>query len=69
MEQKSTGVSMKVGDLVQIRHRECHGLFVITQIGTKQTLGSVIWAEIFSLSTAKRVFEMVRSLEVINESR
>ena len=59
---------MKVGDLVKIRHREQYGLFVITQIGTKKTLGDVIWTEIFSLSTAKRVFEMVRSLEVINES-
>ena len=56
---------MKMGDLVRIRHRECHGLFVITQIGKKQTLADERWAEILSLSTSKRVFEMVRSLELV----
>jgi|TARA_E500000305_G_scaffold22013_1_gene16692 hypothetical protein len=60
---------MQVGDLVRIRHNEHHGLFVITQIGKKRTLADERWAEMLSLSTTKRVFEMVRSLEVINESR
>jgi hypothetical protein len=60
---------MKIGDLVQIRHNERHGLFVITQIGKKRTLADERWAEMFSLSTSKRVFEMVRSLEMVDESR
>lgn len=56
---------MKVGDLVQIRHNERHGLFVITQVGKKQTLADERWAQIFSLSTSRRSYEIVRSLEVI----
>ena len=60
---------MQVGDLVQIRHNEHHGLFVITALGKKQTLADSIWAEILSLSTSKRSYEIVRSLELINESR
>ena len=60
---------MKVGDLVQIRHNEQNGLFVITAIGKKQTFANERWAEIFSLSTLERSFEIIRSLEVINESR
>ena len=60
---------MKIGDLVQIRHNEHHGLFVITALGKKQTLANERWAEILSLSTSKRSYEIVRSLELINESR
>ena len=60
---------MKVGDLVQIRHNEQNGLFVITAIGKKQTFANERGAEIFSLSTLERSFEIIRSLEVINESR
>jgi len=53
---------MNKGDLVQIKHRECHGLFVLLSTSKDER-----WAELFSLSTTERVYEMVRSLEVINE--
>ena len=54
---------MKVGDLVQIRHNEHHGLFVISSIGINGA-----WSEILSLSTLKKSHELTRSLELINES-
>ena len=53
-----------IGRLVRIKHRECHGLFVLVSIGKDER-----WAELLSLSTTERVYEMVRSLEVINAER
>ena len=55
---------MNKGDLVQIKHNEHHGLFVLVSITKDER-----WAELFSLSTTERVYEMIRSLEVINEKR
>jgi len=55
---------MNKGALVRIRNGEHHGLFVLVSITKDER-----WAELFSLSTSERVHEMVRSLEVINESR
>ena len=55
---------MNKGDLVRIRHRECLGLFVLLSISKDER-----WAELFSLSTTERVYEMVRSLEVTDAER
>ena len=55
---------MNKGDLVQIKHNEHHGLFVLVSITKDER-----WAELFSLSTTERVHEMVRSLEVIDAER
>ena len=56
---------MKVGDLVQIRHNERHGLFIVLN-SEDFTDG---WTMILSLRDGKKYCEMTRSLEVINESR
>ena len=56
---------MKVGDLVQIRHNEHHGLFIIIDLchdGSK-------FIKLYSLKHSRICFDMLRSLEVINESR
>ena len=54
---------MKIGSLVRIKGRECFGLFVIVAHGEDRR-----WAKIMSLSTSETAYEMLRSLEVINES-
>ncbi len=56
---------MKVGDLVQIRHNERHGLFVV--LNSEDFSDG--WTKILSLRDRKKYCEMTRSLEVINESR
>jgi hypothetical protein len=64
---------VKVGDLVKVKDAAgfygSEGLFIITAIGKKQTLANERWAEILSLSTLERSYEIIRSLEVINENR
>ena len=56
---------MKVGDLVQIRHNERHGLFVVVM--TEEFVDG--WTKILSLRYGKEFCELTRSLEVICESR
>jgi hypothetical protein len=56
---------MKVGDLVQIRHNERHGLFIV--INSEGFTDG--WTRILSLRDGKMYCEMTRSLEVICESR
>ena len=58
---------MKVGDLVQIRHNEQNGLFVITAIGKKQTFANERWVEVLSLSTSKRFYEMMKDLRAVKK--
>ncbi len=55
---------MKVGSLVRIKDRHYFGLFVIVAHGEDRR-----WAKIVSLSTSRTAYEMLRSLEVINEDR
>ena len=56
---------MKVGDLVQIKHNEHKGVFVVLY----HTPPKNMWAVVFSLRKGEECVEMARSLEVINESR
>ncbi len=58
---------MKVGDLVQIRHNEHHGLFVV--IGLCNRSNRCNWWRILSLKSGREYHEMTRSLEVICEDR
>ena len=55
---------MKVGSLVRIRHNEHLGLFVIMAHGKDRN-----WAKIMSLRDTQEHHELLRSLEVISESR
>ena len=55
---------MQKGDLVQIKNRECHGLFILME--TMPYDGSK-FVRLYSLKQNKICFDMVRSLEVINE--
>ena len=60
---------MKIGDLVQIRHNEHHGLFVVIGVGNKGTnRRGCGWWRILSLKSGGEYHEMGRSLEVISES-
>ena len=56
---------MNKGDLVRIKHRECHGLFIIMETCSA---GSQ-FMKLFSLKHNRICFDMARSLEVVNESR
>jgi len=56
---------MKVGDLVQIKHNEHKGVFVVLY----HTPPKNMWAVVFSLRKGEECVEMARSLEVIDESR
>jgi putative heme degradation protein len=57
---------MQVGDLVQIRHNEHHGMFVVLgKLGLRG--GEMEWARIFSLNKSKEFVELVRSLEVVKK--
>ena len=58
---------MKVGDLVQIKHNEHKGVFVVLEFDT--SIIKNIWAVVFSLKKGEECVEMARSLEVINENR
>ena len=55
---------MKVGSLVRIKSNEHLGLFVIMAHGKDRR-----WAKIMSLRDTEEHHELLRSLEVINESR
>ena len=55
---------MNKGDLVRIKGRECFGLFVIVAHGEDRR-----WAKIMSLRDTEEHHELMRSLEVIDESR
>ncbi len=55
---------MKVGSLVRIKDRHYFGLFVIVAHGEDRR-----WAKIVSLRDTEVHHELLRSLEVINESR
>ncbi len=55
---------MKIGDLVRIKSNEHLGLFVIMAHGKDGR-----WAKIMSLRDTEEHHELLRSLEVINESR
>jgi len=56
---------MHKGDLVRIRHNEHHGLFILMETCSA---GSQ-FVKLYSLKHSRICFDMVRSLEVINESR
>jgi hypothetical protein len=58
---------MKIGDLVQIKHRECHGLFIV--ILTTPPYDSSTFVRLYSLKDNRICYDLMRSLEVINESR
>jgi hypothetical protein len=61
---------VKVGDLVQIKHNEHKGVFVVLSMSQSLLLLDIqIWAVIFSLKKGEEYVEMARSLEVINENR
>jgi len=57
---------MNKGDLVQIKHNERHGLFII--MDTVPYDGSK-FIKLYSLKHSRICFDMVRSLEVINAER
>lgn len=54
---------MKVGDLVQIKHNEHKGVFVVLEFDTSIIKNT--WAVVFSLRKGEECVEMARSLEVI----
>ena len=56
---------MNKGDLVQIRHNEHHGLFILME---KCSNGSK-FVQLYSLKYNRVCFDMIRSLEVINAER
>ncbi len=58
---------MKMGDLVQIKHRECHGLFIV--ILMTPPYGGSIFVRLYSLKDNRICYDLMRSLEVINEDR
>ena len=58
---------MKEGDLVQIKHNEHKGVFVVLEFDTSIIKNT--WAVVFSLRKGEECAEMARSLEVINENR
>ena len=54
---------MKVGDLVQIRHNEHHGLFILME--RLNPYNDSQFVKLYSLKYDRICFDMVRSLEVI----
>ena len=56
---------MNKGDLVRIKNRECHGLFILMETCSE---GSQ-FVKLYSLKDSRICFDMVRSLEVINAER
>ena len=56
---------MNKGTLVRIKHNEHHGLFILMD---KCSKGSQ-FVKLYSLKHSRICFDMLRSLEVINESR
>ena len=57
---------MNKGDLVQIKHNEHHGLFIIMDTVPYDDSKFI---KLYSLKHSRICFDMLRSLEVINESR
>lgn len=60
------GGIMKMGDLVQIKHRECHGLFIVILMTPRY---SSTFVRLYSLKDNLICYDLMRSLEVINEDR
>ena len=61
---------MNKGALVRIRHNEHHGLFILMeQVPMKPCSPNKQWVQIYSLKHNKICFDMIRSLEVVNENR
>ena len=61
---------MNKGDLVQIKHNEHHGLFIVMeQVPMKPCSPNKQWVRIYSLKHNKMCFDMIRSLEVIDAER
>ena len=58
---------MKMGDLVQIKNRECHGLFIV--ILMTPPYDSSTFVRLYSLKDNLICYDLMRSLEVINEDR
>ena len=56
---------MQKGDLVQVRHNEHQGVFIIMDTCS---VGSQ-FVKLYSLKHSRICFDMVRSLEVINAER
>ena len=59
---------MNKGTLVRIKHNEHQGLFILME-KVNPYLTHKQWVQIYSLKHNKICFDMVRSLEVINENR
>ena len=57
---------MQKGDLVQIKHNEHHGLFILMETIPYDNSRFV---KLYSLKHSRICFDMVRSLEVINAER
>ena len=57
---------MKIGDLVQIKHREYHGLFIVILMPPRY---SSTFVRLYSLKDSLICYDLMRSLEVINEDR
>ena len=55
---------MNKGDLVQVRHNEHHGLFIVMERCSADSQ----FVRLYSLKHNRTCFDMVRSLEVINEN-
>ena len=61
---------MNKGDLVRIKHNEHHGLFILMeQVPMKPCSPDKQFVRIYSLKHNRVCFDMVRSLEVVNEDR
>ena len=58
---------MNKGDLVQIRHNEHHGLFILME--TLHPYNDSGFVKLYSLKFDRVCFDMVRSLEVVNAER
>ncbi len=56
---------MDKGDLVQIKHNEHHGLFILME--RLNPYNNSQFVKLYSLKHNRICFDMVRSLEVINE--
>ena len=57
---------MDKGDLVRIRHNEHHGLFIIMETIPYDNSRFV---RLYSLKHSRMCFDMVRSLEIVDENR
>ena len=56
---------MNKGDLVQVRHNEHYGLFIVME---RCSVGSQ-FVKLYSLKHNRTCFDMVRSLEVVHAKR